>query len=53
MGGMQSNRRSLLMAAPLLLAALAAGDKTDKPGEVDEFQRVERLGMVAVVLAVC
>ena len=27
MGDMESNRRSLLMAAPLLLAALGAGDK--------------------------
>jgi hypothetical protein len=38
MGDMQSNRRSLLMAAPLLLAAVAAGDKTDKPGNIGNIQ---------------
>jgi hypothetical protein len=31
MGDMESNRRSLLMAAPLLLAAVAAGDKPLAP----------------------
>jgi hypothetical protein len=34
MGDMESNRRSLLMAAPLLLAALAAGDKTVSVGDI-------------------
>src|ERR1700761_1924020 len=30
MGGMELDRRSLLAAAPLLMAAMAAGDKTAK-----------------------
>jgi hypothetical protein len=34
MGENESNRRSLLMAAPLLLAAMAAGDKGGKAGEI-------------------
>jgi hypothetical protein len=35
MSDMESNRRSLLMAAPLLLAAIAAGDKPgDRPGDI-------------------
>jgi hypothetical protein len=32
MGDMESNRRSLLMPAPLLLAAVAAGDKSRDTG---------------------
>jgi len=34
MGDMESNRRSLLMAAPLLLAALGAGDKPGGSGDI-------------------
>ena len=34
MGDMESNRRTLLMAAPLLLAALGAGDKADTIGDI-------------------
>ena len=34
MGDMESNRRSLLMAAPLLLAALGAGDKTGNTADI-------------------
>jgi hypothetical protein len=34
MGELESSRRSLLMAAPLLLAALAAGDKPGNIGDI-------------------
>jgi hypothetical protein len=34
MGDMESNRRSLLMAAPLLLAAVGAGDKAGNLGDI-------------------
>jgi hypothetical protein len=34
MGEVASNRRSLLMAAPLLLAAIAAGDKAGDTGDI-------------------
>ncbi|OBH35872.1 tat pathway signal sequence [Mycobacterium sp. E342] len=34
MSDMEPNRRSLLLATPLLLAALAAGDKADGVGEI-------------------
>ena len=38
MGDMESNRRSLLMAAaPLLLAAVAASDKTGKTGHIGDM----------------
>ncbi len=38
MGDMESNRRSLLMAAPLLLAAIAATDKTGKTGNSGDIK---------------
>lgn len=34
MSDMEPNRRSLLLATPLLLAALAAGDKPGDPGDI-------------------
>ncbi len=34
MGDVESNRRSLLMAAPLLWAAIAAGDKAGNTGDI-------------------
>ena len=38
MGDMESNRRSLLLGAPLLLAAVAAGDKSDKTGKPTDIK---------------
>ena len=38
MGDMESNRRSLLLAAPLLLAAVAGGDKSDKTGKPTDIK---------------
>jgi|SRR5271166_1144152 len=38
MGNMESNRRSLLIAAPLLLATLAARDKSDKTGNIGDIK---------------
>jgi hypothetical protein len=38
MGDIESNRRSLLLAAPLLFAALAAGDKSDKSGSIGDIK---------------
>jgi hypothetical protein len=38
MADMVSNRRSLLMAAPLLLATVAAGDKTNKAGNIGDLK---------------
>jgi hypothetical protein len=38
MGDIESNRRSLLLAAPLLVAALAAGDKSDETGRIGDIK---------------
>ena len=38
MGDIDSNRRALLMAAPLLLAAMAASDKTDKTSSIGDIK---------------
>jgi hypothetical protein len=38
MNDMESNRRSLLLAAPLLFATLAAGDKSDKIGSIGDIK---------------